>query len=208
VDLRLFVVEPDGLRRRLICEEAQKASELTLIGNGASLGELPSTPKPDIVLVAASALVDEPSEAVALSERFPSARLVLIGSHPDLEALLGALHLPIRGYLSFNHLSGDEFLASLKAIAYGGAVIEPLATQMLLEYLQGLRPMTRQTASASPLTKREEQVLELVRKGLSNKQIGAAMRISLGTVRAHLRTIFRKLDVTSRAGAAAARSRT
>jgi len=73
--------------------------------------------------------------------------------------------------------------------------------------LQRLAPparlVTNGRSPAGELTDREHEVLQFVRLGLSNKEIAMRMTISLGTVRAHLRSIFRKLDVTSRAGAAA-----
>jgi DNA-binding NarL/FixJ family response regulator len=207
VDLRLFVVEPQSLRRRIVRESLAQATGLTVAGESASLAEaqIGETEPPDILLVDSGLITSEHGELARVSRRFPQTSIVLFGTHPDLEALLGAVQLPIRGFLAFNHLTSDEFRRSLEVIAYGGAVIEPISAQLLLEYLRA-RALPAMTSAGQPveLTEREEQVLELVRRGLSNKEIALALDISLGTVRAHLRTIFRKLDVSSRAGAAAA----
>ena len=130
--------------------------------------------------------------------------LLLFDTRSDAEPLIESIDLPVAGYLSFNHLTREDFSRSLQAVAHGGAVIEPYTAQLLLDYLRDIRLTSPEDdASASTLTEREHEVLGLVRHGLSNKEIAYRMQISLGTVRSHLRSIFRKLDVSSRAGAAA-----
>jgi DNA-binding NarL/FixJ family response regulator len=205
MNLRLFVIEPQNLRRRLVCASAESAPDLTVVGEAASLydPQVAETESPDLFLVDASLLTKEHEALIAVSRRYPTAFFVLFGTHPDVEALLSCLQLPVRGFLSFNHLTSDEFPHSLQVIGYGGAVIEPISAQLLLEYLQRRLPATSSDGAGVALTEREDEVLALVRRGLGNKEIAKGLGISLGTVRAHLRTIFRKLDVSSRAGAAA-----
>jgi DNA-binding NarL/FixJ family response regulator len=210
MELRIFIIEPDGLRRRLISESAEEVDGLTVIGAAASLHDTswPGREPPDLVLVESSLVEHEQEALVEASAELPDTRFVLFGSSPNLDALLGSVHLPVRGFLSYNHLATEEFSRSLQVIAHGGAVIEPISAQLLLQYLQGLHVGPQRPGTMTELTLREEEVLELVRQGLSNKEIALSMQISLGTVRAHLRSIFRKLDVTSRAGAAAIPTRT
>lgn len=206
MELRLFVVEPQSLRRRLVREAIALSPSLSVTGDAASLADpqVAEAEAPDIFLIDSLLLMTERVELATTSVRYPEAFFVFFGTHPDLEALLSSVQLPVRGFLTFNHLTSDEFRRSLEVIAYGGAVIEPICAQLLLEYLQHrMLPSHLAGGPATELTEREEQVLELVRRGLSNKEIAVALEISLGTVRAHLRTIFRKLDVSSRAGAAA-----
>jgi DNA-binding NarL/FixJ family response regulator len=160
----------------------------------------------EVLLVSVDAIGSETGYVAALAGEHPNARVVLFGSQPDVDLLLALTPLRIRGYLSFNHLSDDEFARSLDIIAHGGAVIEPLSAALLLDHLAGVRDVQGSSAGQAPsteLTSREEEVVEHVRRGLSNKEIAREMGISLGTVRAHLRSIFRKLEVSSRAGAAA-----
>ena len=207
VDLRLYVVEPQSLRRRLIRDAIGLSPSLILAGEAASLSgvRVEGPEAPDIFLVDSVLLATERAGLDGIAASFPDACFVLFSTHPDLDALLRSVQLPVRGVLAFNHLTRDDFRQSLEVIAYGGAVIEPISAQLLLEYLQRrVLPSPMAAAAATELTEREEQVLQLVRRGLSNKEIALALDISLGTVRAHLRTIFRKLDVSSRAGAAAA----
>jgi DNA-binding NarL/FixJ family response regulator len=208
MNLRVFVVEPEALRRRLVCESASQAPGVEVVGSTASLVEAAASESlpPEIILVDVDLVPEERASLGDLAERYPGACFVLFGQDSNINALLGSLPVPLRGYLSFNHLSKDEFIRSLEIIAYGGAVIEPLSAQRLLEYLREMSPRVALRSEQSPgpdLTDRELEVLQFVRLGLSNKEIAVRLHISMGTVRAHLRSIFRKLDVTSRAGAAA-----
>jgi DNA-binding NarL/FixJ family response regulator len=206
VDIRLFVVEPNVLRRRRVIESASRAG-LEIAGSVAGLDEaMSASDDVEVFLVAADALEPERVLLQELADRYPEASIVLFGSRPDVDLLVESAPAHVRGYLTFNHLSDEEFARSLDIIAHGGAVIEPLSAALLLEYLAARTetpsPLHVQSQS-SDLTAREEEVVEYVRRGLSNKEIAMEMRISLGTVRAHLRSIFRKLEVSSRAGAAA-----
>jgi DNA-binding NarL/FixJ family response regulator len=165
-----------------------------------------ASPGVEIFLVDAEAAAAEPGSLAEVAGQFPDAGIVLFGARPDLDLLLDAAPAHIRGYLAFNHLSNEEFARSLDIIAHGGAVIEPLSAALLLDHLAGQRevhPVFRPQVPSTELTAREDEVVEYVRRGLSNKEIALEMHISLGTVRAHLRSIFRKLEVSSRAGAAA-----
>jgi DNA-binding NarL/FixJ family response regulator len=193
------------LRRRRLSEAASRAG-LEIAGSVGSLEEAFNVPNGvDMFLVATEAAAEEPGYLPALSGEHPDVKFILFGAQPDLDLLLTSAPAGVRGYLAYNHLSDEEFVHSLDIIAHGGAVIEPLTAGLLLDHLAGrsIRAAPHQAAANSDLTVREEEVVEHVRRGLSNKEIAREMGISLGTVRAHLRSIFRKLEVSSRAGAAA-----
>jgi len=160
----------------------------------------------EVFLVAVDAIEPDHGVLAELAGKYPDASIVLFGARPDIDLLIETAPAHLRGYLSFNHLSDEEFARSLDIIAHGGAVIEPVSAALLLDRLAGERnahAAFQPQTSVTEMTAREEEVVEFVRRGLSNKEIAQQMAISLGTVRAHLRSIFRKLEVTSRAGAAA-----
>lgn len=207
--LRLFVIDTVVLRRRLIWESIDAASdELRCVQttNGATDAVWPAdevTGAIDLFLVSAGIVVSERAALQALSGRAPDAGFVLYDSSPNLAALIAGAELPLRGFLAFNHLAAEDFVPSLRTIAHGGAVIEPLMAQLMLHHLRTPPPGQRDLRPG-PLTAREVEVMSFVSRGLSNKEIARHMALSLGTVRAHLRSIFRKLGVGSRAGAVAA----
>ena len=202
--MRLFVVEPHLLRRQLICESIAATVGLTLVGETSSLEEVrDDTRSPAIFLVNASIIQEELPSILRLERTGFLSTLLLFGTRPNLEALLDSIDLPVAGFLTFNHLSQEDFSRSLQIVANGGVVIEPYTAQLLIDYVRRrTAPQYDDSSAAANLTDREHEVLSYVRQGLSNKEIAYRMVISLGTVRSHLRSIFRKLDVSSRAGAA------
>ena len=161
---------------------------------------------PDLILVSSGLIHGAGTQEVLarVSRAVPESQFVLVGSGADLEALLRAsISLPLRGYLSLNHLSEAEFERALLAIAAGGAVIEPLSARQLLSYLRHASAPARRNIDASRrLSERELEIMKLVSEGLSNKEIAFRIGIGQGTVRTHLRNVFRKLGVSSRTGAA------
>ncbi len=205
MNVRLVVIEPERIRRRLACDAAAKLAGLHVVAEFASVGEACLDPEAaaDLFLISSSILTTERPELSDLARSHPGAYFVLFGTQPDLNALILARHLPVHGFLSLNHLSAEEFGHALEVIAFGGAVIEPACAQLLLDYIATLPLPAAGGRTDIELSEREREVLDFVRAGLSNKEIALRLRISLGTVRAHLRSVFRKLDVRSRAGAAA-----
>ena len=204
-EIRLTVIDSDRVRRRLVCEAAAGVACLRIVSELAS--PLAATAfaldeQPDLFLISADLLASERQRLDELANRNEGAYFVLFSTQPDLDLLLSAGRLPVHGFLAFNHLATEEFTRSLQVIARGGAVIEPLSAQLLLEYVAKLSLPSPNARPHFDLSEREIEVLSLVQRGLSNKEIAFRLHISLGTVRAHLRSIFRKLDVRSRAGAA------
>jgi DNA-binding NarL/FixJ family response regulator len=202
-----WVAEADEIDRRRICDLVSRNAYLRLVGATDRVQSVASSAQPDLLLVNSDLVPRELQELQQLSRQVRGLRLVVYNRRPDLAAFLHALSLPVCGLLCFNHLSSDEFGRSLETIALGGAVIEPVAAWQVLERLRQSLPASTASPDLGQLSARENEVLGFVRKGLANKEIAARLRISGGTVRAHLRSIFRKLDVSSRTAAATAHTR-
>jgi DNA-binding NarL/FixJ family response regulator len=207
MELRIFVVEPDPMRQRMLATALEKANGVVVAGNARAPAEEEIVgARPDLILVSSALIHGAGAQEVLVraSRRLPEAQFVLVGSSADLEALLRAsISLPLRGFLSLNHLSEVEFERALLVIASGGAVIEPLSARQLLSYLRHASAPGRRIIDASRrLSERELEIMKLVSEGLSNKEIAFRLGIGQGTVRTHLRNIFRKLGVASRTGAA------
>ncbi len=205
MDIKLIVIDPERIRRRLACDAAATLAGLRVVAEFSSVEEAcrDLEADADLFLVNATLLAAERPALDDLARGHAGACFVLFGTQPDLNALILARHLPVHGFLSLNHLSAEEFSHALEVIAFGGAVIEPACAQLLLDYIATLPLPAAGGRNDIDLSEREREVLDFVRAGLSNKEIALRLRISLGTVRAHLRSVFRKLDVRSRAAAAA-----
>jgi two-component system NarL family response regulator len=106
------------------------------------------------------------------------------------------------GYL-LKEMSIDDVAGAVRAVARGQALITPsMTTKLLGEFNVLSRRVDGDDAGAPRLTDREIEVLRLVAKGMSNKEIAAGLVIAENTVKNHVRNIFDKLQVRSRMEAA------
>ena len=97
----------------------------------------------------------------------------------------------------------DELTNVLSAAAAGHAVFAPSVVAHLARRVAALTAARRSSSLPSGITRRELQVLELIEGGLSNKEIATRLSVELQTVKNHVHSILRKLDVHRRAQAAA-----
>jgi DNA-binding NarL/FixJ family response regulator len=167
---------------------------------------------PDVALVDFDSGGAESREFLRrLALDLPGVPLVALAQGPDLEDLLAAVRLGARGYL-LKSVGGAALAQAIRGTGGGGSVIDPIVARRLLDYVasQPILPalrhdvLGRAAGSLRLLSTREAQVLHSLAQGLSNKEIGAALGLSVGTVKTHLRHIFRKLGVSDRTSAAVA----
>jgi DNA-binding NarL/FixJ family response regulator len=139
-------------------------------------------------------LVDITTVRHTLLSRYPEAKVLLIDTGIEPEKLLATLlSHPIQGLLS----TGTEMpllKKALKAITEGQIWIDNKLVKALLQDTGALS----KTGKINGITGREKEIIEHVCRGLSNKQIALGLALSESTVKAHLSTIFRKFNVTSR----------
>jgi DNA-binding NarL/FixJ family response regulator len=146
-----------------------------------------------------------------LALNLPEVPLVALAQEPDLEKFLAAVRLGVRGYV-LKSVGGIALAQAIRGTSSGGSIVDPIVARRLLDYvasqpfLPALRydMLDRAAGSLRSLSAREAQVLHSLAQGLSNKEIAAAMGLSVGTVKTHLRHIFRKLGVSDRTSAAVA----
>jgi len=147
----------------------------------------------------------------SLATDLPGVPLVALAEEPDLEKFLAAVRLGARGYL-LKSVAGNRLAEAIRGTSDGGSVVDPIVARRLLDYvasqpfLPALRGniLARAAGSLGSLSLREEEVLHSLAQGLSNKEIAAALGLSVGTVKTHLRHIFRKIGVSDRTSAALA----
>jgi DNA-binding NarL/FixJ family response regulator len=196
--IRLVIVDDHPLVRRGLCElfsEDGAFEVLEAVADGEQAVSTVLARQPDVVLMDISMPGMDGIEATRrlLAVR-PETRVVMLTSFADHERVMEALDSGAVGYI-LKEAESDELLRGVRAAAAGDSPLSPRAARALLTARRGRRPFEE-------LTSRELDVLKLVARGLSNKQIAWRLAISEKTVKAHMTSIFGRIGVADRTQAA------
>jgi two-component system NarL family response regulator len=132
----------------------------------------------------------------------PTTKVVMLTVSEDEEDLFASLRAGATGYL-LKELSIEEVAGTVRAVAQGQAVVSPsMAAKLVNEFNLLSRRVAEQHGDAPRLTDRELEVLRLVAKGMSNKEIAGELVIAENTVKNHVRNILEKLELRTRMEAA------
>ena len=144
----------------------------------------------------ATMLLDE------LFEKAPKIKIILFGMDEEPQNFLKAVRLGISGYM-VKDASAAEIIAAVRAVAQGEAVCPPKLCMALFQHASRefrKQPVIvdREAKIKFGLTHRQSQLVALVARGLTNKEIAANLNLSEFTVKNHLRRIMKQVDVDSR----------
>lgn len=195
--ITVLVVDDHALVRTGLSALLEASTDITVVGqaaDGQAAVAAADASQPDVVLMDLSMPVMDGVEATREVLRVaPEAKVVVLTSFSDRDRINAALRAGAVGYQLKDGEPGD-LLAAVRAASKGHAPLDPRVARVLL-------PRSVQE-EGDGLSRREREVLELVAKGLANKQIGRALGISERTVKAHLGRVFRQLGVLDRTSAA------
>jgi NarL family two-component system response regulator LiaR len=118
-------------------------------------------------------------------ERAPGTRVIALTASTDEARMMGALRAGAAGYVR-KDAEPEVLLAAVRAVARGRTYLDPSLTRSL------------QRDEGGDLTPRETEVLRLLARGLSNREIGAALRVGEETVKTHVTNLLGKLQVENR----------
>jgi two-component system, NarL family, response regulator len=123
----------------------------------------------------------------ALQEKAPTVQIIIFSAFGAEEEVFQAIRAGARGYVLKGESGRDDLLVSIRAVSRGEIWIHPAAAARLAERM-----------TAPTLTSREIEILQLMALGKSNKEIGASLDVTEGTVKVHVNHILAKLGVTGR----------
>ena len=159
--------------------------------NGQQAIDLYRQHKPDVTLIDLRMPLVGGVEAInAIRREFPEARLIVLTTYDGDEDIYRSLQAGAKGYL-LKDVFFEELETTIRTIHAGSRRIPPAIAERLAERMV-----------ASDLTSREMEVLKLIVRGQSNKEIGSSLGISEATVKSHINNILSKLGVTDRTQAA------
>ena len=193
---RCLVVDDHPVVRAGLVALISEQSDMTVVAeaaNGQAAIEAFRQHLPDVTLMDLRMPVMSGSEAIAaLRREFPASRFIILTTYEGEEDISAALRAGAQGYV-LKGMTGDELLYAVRRVAQGFRYIP----QAVTERLDG-------SIYASRLTSRETQVLQLIVKGLSNREIAAQLGITEGTVKSFVNSILGKLGVRDRTQAVTA----
>ncbi len=131
----------------------------------------------------------------------PETRIIVLTSFPDDDVLFDAIACGADGYI-LKQIGSDELIRALERVGRGESLLDPSLTDRVFAKMREVRQQERAHAFAD-LNAQEMQILARIAEGQTNREIGAALHLSEKTVRNYVSGILSKLDVTSRAQAAA-----
>ncbi|MGA6836323.1 response regulator [Priestia megaterium] len=195
---RILIVDDHAHAREGIRDILEEYEDFIIVGegtNGQEAIELTEKLMPDIVLMDIGMPVMDGLEATKqIKLRFPYVKIVVITVSDDITDLFDALKKGAQGYLLKN-LQSEVWYDYLRAFALDEV---PMSKEIAFQILKEFPQETSITKSDTPLSARELEVLQLVAKGLSNRDISAQLFISEHTVKSHLKNILSKLHLENR----------
>ena len=171
--------------------------------DGAEAVRLAETHHPDVIMMDLRMPGTDGIAATAdLRERLPTARVLVLTTYADEDAIVPALQAGARGYLT-KDASAEQIEAAIRAVYAGQTHLDPAVQERLVATVLS-RPVAVPGSERKPpdgLTARETEVLTLLASGLSNAEIAKRLYLSNATVKTHINRIFAKSGARDRAQA-------
>jgi DNA-binding NarL/FixJ family response regulator len=199
--VRVLVVDDHELFRRGLTMLLGVEQGIEVVGeasDGAEGTKLAVSTAPDVVLLDVRMPKQSGIEAcVAIKAASPSTKIVMLTVSDEEADLYEAVKNGASGYL-LKDSSIEEVAQGIRVVAEGQSLISPSMAAKLIDEFKTMSRPDRSQGPALKLTERELDVLRLVAKGLSNRDVAHRLAISENTVKNHVRNMLEKLQLHSR----------
>jgi len=197
--VRIFLLVGNRLLRDTLLRLFRKPSDVSIVGQGSPS----ATPSTDVkesncdVILADS--IPSSSSGDAGPHGIPGAELLLVGMEDDEDQFFSAVRAGSSGYL-LKDASAADVLSAVRSVSRGEAVCPPRLCLSLFKWVADeSRDISRRDPDSRPsLTMRQQQLVSLVARGLTNKEIASELNLSEFTVKNHLHRIMKQVDAESR----------
>jgi two-component system response regulator DevR len=202
--LRILLVDDHEVVRDGVKALINASEGLIVVGEAGSVREAidqAMRTKPDVVVMDVRLADGSGIEATReIRARLEKTQVLMLTSFADDEALFASIMAGAAGYV-LKQIRGGELIRAIREVGAGNSLLDPEVTRSVLERLR--KGKTMRDEKLARLTAQEERILTLVAQGLTNGQIGEALKLAEKTVKNYVSTILSKLEVARRAEAAA-----
>lgn len=202
IPIRILLADDHPLFRAGVAHSLNGDPELTVVAEAASADEaleLARRHRPDVALL--DVAMPEPGAGIVaaahIAAELPQTRIMMLTVVEDPDSLFAALKAGAHGYV-LKGISAVELRDIVHRLAAGESFVKPaLAVDLLQEFSGKGEPNP-----LSELTPREQEIVELVGRGLTNREIGERLGLAEKTIKHHMTSILQKLHLRSRTEAA------
>lgn len=202
--LRIFLVDDHEVVRAGLRALLEKREGLTIVGEAAGVAEAVDkalASRPDVVLM--DVRLEDGSGIEACRKIMDAGlgiRVLMLTSFSDDEAVISSILAGASGYL-LKQIDAESVYQAIDAVSRGELLLDPDLTRTVLERIRAASEKPPEKGMDA-LTKRELEVLELIARGMTNKEIATELYLSDKTVRNYVSSILDKLDISHRTQAA------
>jgi DNA-binding NarL/FixJ family response regulator len=199
---RVLIADDDDLMRAGLAELLTADPAIEIVGQASTGREAIEAARrltPDVVLMDVRMPdLDGIAATRELSRTAPSARVLIVTTFEQDDYIFSALRAGASGFL-LKRTRPEELIAAVHTIAAGDSLLSPSVTRRVIDRMaQQPAPDLADRARLDTLTPRERDVLELIARGLSNREIAAALVVEESTIRTHVKRILMKLNLRDR----------
>ncbi len=199
---RVLIADDDHLMRAGLVELLSIDATIAVVGVAATGREavaLARTLGPDVVLMDVRMPdLDGIAATRELARVAPAAKVLILTTFEQDDYVFDGLRAGASGFL-LKRTRPEELIAAVHAVAAGDSLLSPSVTRRVIDRLaQQPTPNLADRARLDQLTAREREVLELVARGLSNREIAATLVVEESTIRTHVKRVLGKLGLRDR----------
>ncbi len=197
--IRTVLADDHPVFRHGLAVLLQDQPDFEVVGMAATAEEavrLVSELQPDLVVIDVILPGDGLAAAQAIAEAVPETKVVMLTVSENEEDILRAVEVGVHGYL-LKEIEPNQLLEQLRAVYRGHAALSNVVAAKLLRAVR--HTSLRNWAGRAALTPREAEIVALLCKGKSNKEIADSLSIAESTVKSHLHSILDKLGARNRA---------
>jgi DNA-binding NarL/FixJ family response regulator len=200
----VFIISENRLLRESLVRILNKRSDIWAVEaqelNAETVKSIEESNARVLMFDSAAAILSDADENQGFFSRSTERRLVLIAMEEDEELFLETIRRGVTGFL-LKDASAVDVVATVRAVDQGEVICPPCLCRILFQYV-ARRPsnftVIRPPRTRSMLTRREQQLVPLIARGLTNKEIAACLNLSEQTVKNHIHHILHKVGAEDR----------